>query len=159
MKKVREQILANIHNIFSKEQFVAAIRRIEEQDRRVNEFNDALDKMCDGHPVFDFENGYLKTAVDALSVMFEQEPGAVDNDIEYYLWENHDKNSDTYYSEFAGYRVCVNTPEMLYEHLVAQMLDKRHGCDYFEVEFYEHFGTPASEEKTVKCEKFSTVQF
>ena len=42
-----------------KELFLSTIEKIQKQEARIDEFNTALSKICDGFPVFDSENQYL----------------------------------------------------------------------------------------------------
>lgn len=42
-----------------KELFLSTLEKIQKQKARIDEFNTALSKICDGVPVFDSENQYL----------------------------------------------------------------------------------------------------
>ena len=42
-----------------KELFLSTLEKIQKQEARIDEFNTALSKICDGFPVFDSENQYL----------------------------------------------------------------------------------------------------
>lgn len=46
--------------------FLSTIEKIRQQEARIDEFDKALSKMCDGFPAFDKDNLYLLTLRDLL---------------------------------------------------------------------------------------------
>ena len=60
-----------------KELFLSTIENIQKQEARIDEFNTALSKICDGFPVFDSENQYLIALRELLkyTVWWDDEDG------------------------------------------------------------------------------------
>lgn len=49
--------------------FLSTIEKIRQQEARIDEFDKALSKMCDGFPAFDKDNLYLLALRDLLKTL------------------------------------------------------------------------------------------
>lgn len=98
--------------MLSKEVFCRAIKNIKEQQARTSEFNDALDKICDGFPVFDVNNLYLESLLEVLKESMNDIDDYISwwlyEDVEKTVWVTKDNKTITY---------NLNTPEDLYDFL------------------------------------------
>ena len=52
--------------VLPKALFLSTIEKIRQQEARIDEFDKALSKMCDGFPAFDKDNLYLLALRDLL---------------------------------------------------------------------------------------------
>ena len=99
--------------MINKELFVQVINNIRKQEKRADKFSKALSQICDGHPVFDVNNLYLKSLLDVLKVNFNDQ----DDYISWWLWEDVEKK--VWLED--GTEIDVGTPEQLYDFLVENM--------------------------------------
>jgi hypothetical protein len=106
--------------MISKKTFVNAINNIRTQEKKASEFTNALTIYCDGHPVFDRNNLYLKSLLDVLKEIFQDEYDT----IEWWLWENVEKKIWINYGKEDQIEIDLSTPEQLYDYLVLEMKDK-----------------------------------
>lgn len=99
--------------MITKSMFVDAINNVRQQESRVDQFSKALSAICDGHPVFDVNNLYLKSLLEVLKATFNDQ----DNYISWWLWEDVEKKvwlpDDT--------EIDLSTPEQLYDFLIQNM--------------------------------------
>ena len=99
--------------MITKAMFVEAIHNIQNQEQRVERFSKALSQICDGHPLFDVNNLYLKSLLDVLKAIFNDQ----DDYISWWLWEDVEKKvwleDDT--------EIDLSTPEQLYDFLLQNM--------------------------------------
>lgn len=56
-----------------RELFLSTIEKIRQQEARIDEFDKALSKMCDGFPAFDKDNLYLIALRDLLKYTISEE--------------------------------------------------------------------------------------
>ena len=56
-----------------KELFLSTLEKIKEQEKRIDKFNTALSKICDGFPVFNSENQYLIALRDLLKYTMQDQ--------------------------------------------------------------------------------------
>lgn len=98
-----------------KELFLSTIEKIRQQEARIDEFNKALNKMCDGFPVFDKDNLYLLALRDLLKYTMDDQ---YDN-IGWWLYEAPETDYIISWEE-NGEEVSVNLTEAsaLYDYLV-----------------------------------------
>ena len=98
-----------------KELFLSTIEKICQQDARMDEFNKALSKVCDGYPVFDSDNLYLIALRDLLNYTMDDK---YDN-IGWWLYEAPDTDHTISWNE-DGKEVSVDLtePSALYDYLV-----------------------------------------
>lgn len=98
-----------------KELFLSTIEKIRQQEARIDEFNKALNKMCDGFPVFDKDNLYLLALRDLLKYTMDDQ---YDN-IGWWLYEAPETDYTISWEE-NGEEVSVNLTEAsaLYDYLV-----------------------------------------
>lgn len=99
--------------MLKKDTFVYAINAIQEQRKKNEEFNDALDKICDGYPVFDVNNKYLE----ALLKIMKEEMHDDDDFIGWYLYEDVEKVV-TVNDGITTKSYELTSPELLYDFLV-----------------------------------------
>ena len=103
--------------MISKKVFKKIITNIKLQYERVVQFNDALDKICDGFPVFDSKNLYLESLLELLNLIFKDK-----NDyIGWWLWEDVEKI--VYYSN--GDSVKLDSADDLYDFLIENMKESK----------------------------------
>lgn len=55
--------------------FLSTIEKIRQQEARIDEFDKALSKMCDGFPAFDKDNLYLLALRDLLKYTMQDQYG------------------------------------------------------------------------------------
>lgn len=98
-----------------KELFLSTIEKIRQQEARIDEFDKALNKMCDGFPVFDRDNLYLLALRDLLKYTMDDQ---YDN-IGWWLYEAPDAGYIVSWEE-DGKEVSVDLTEAsaLYDYLV-----------------------------------------
>ena len=99
--------------MITKSTFVNVVNNIRKQEKRVDKFSKALSQICDGHPVFDTNNLYLKSLLDVLKETFNDQ----DDYITWWLWEDVEKKV---WPE-DGTEIDLSTPEQLYDFLVENM--------------------------------------
>lgn len=94
---------------------MCSIEKIRQQEARIDEFNKALNKMCDGFPVFDKDNLYLLALRDLLKYTMDDQ---YDN-IGWWLYEAPETDYTISWEE-NGEEVSVNLTEAsaLYDYLV-----------------------------------------
>ena len=104
--------------MISKEQFVRIICNIQEQRSKIQEFDDALRKLCDGYSIFDVDNMYLSSLLELLSMEMNDE----EHHIEEWIFEDHKIKT---HREKAHFRSCqaereilLDSPEKLYDFLL-----------------------------------------
>ena len=100
--------------MISKKTFVNTIKNIRKQEKRASDFTKALNIYCDGHPVFDSNNLYLKSLLIVLEEIFNDQYET----IEWWLWENVEKKVWVNYGKEDQYEIDLSTPEQLYDYLV-----------------------------------------
>lgn len=99
--------------MITKELFINVINNIRKQEKRVDKFSKALSTICDGHPVFDTNNLYLKSLLDVLKATFDDQ----DDYITWWLWEDVEKK--VWLEDQT--EIDLSTPEQLYDFLVDNM--------------------------------------
>jgi len=101
--------------VLPKELFLSTLEKIRQQEARINEFDKALNKMCDGFPVFDKDNLYLIALRDLLKYTMHDQ---YDN-IGWWLYEAPDAGYTVSWEE-DGKEVSVDlsSPSALYDYLV-----------------------------------------
>ena len=101
--------------MISKKLFIKTIENIQKQREKVSRFNDALDEICDGWPIFDTNNLYLESLLDILKEIFHD-----DNDwIEWWLYEEVEKK--VWYDD--GTEIDIAEPEDFYNFLIQNMIE------------------------------------
>lgn len=100
-----------------RELFLSTIEKIRQQEARIDEFDKALSKMCDGFPVFDKDNLYLIALRDLLKYTMQDQ---YDN-IDWWLYEAPDAGYTVSWEE-DGKEVSVDLTEAgaLYDYLVEE---------------------------------------
>ena len=88
-----------------KELFLSTIENIQKQEARIDEFNTALSKICDGFPVFDSENQYLIALRELLKYTMQDQYDYIG----WWLYEAPDGKE---------IRVDLTEPGALYDYLV-----------------------------------------
>ena len=86
--------------------FLSTIEKIRQQEARIDEFDKALSKMCDGFPAFDKDNLYLLALRDLLKYTMQDQ---YDN-IGWWLYEAPDAGYTVSWEE-AGKEVSVDLTE------------------------------------------------
>lgn len=86
--------------------FLSTIEKIRQQEVRIDEFDKALSKMCDGFPAFDKDNLYLLALRDLLKYTMQDQ---YDN-IGWWLYEAPDAGYTVSWEE-AGKEVSVDLTE------------------------------------------------
>lgn len=107
-----------------KELFLSTIEKIRQQEARINEFDKALSKMCDGFPVFDKDNLYLAALRELLKYTMHDQ---YDN-IGWWLYEAPDAGYTVSWDE-EGVEVSVDltSPGALYDYLVQNATEGKGG--------------------------------
>ena len=59
--------------VLPKALFLSTIEKIRQQEARIDEFDKALSKMCDGFPAFDKDNLYLLALRDLLKYTMQDQ--------------------------------------------------------------------------------------
>ena len=120
----------------TKEEFVKYLNKIQHDIKRRKDFNDAIDKICDGYPVIELGNEWLDTSLELLSKAMNDKPDKHGTLIEWWLYEAKEGDKYLYFSNTAenqsitGHKggqtikVSINTPEELYDYLA-----NREKCD------------------------------
>lgn len=112
-----------------KELFLSTLEKIRQQEARIDEFNLALGKMCDGFPVFDKDNLYLAALRDLLKhTMHDQ----YDN-IGWWLYEAPDAGYTVSWDE-DGEEISVDltSPDTLYDYLAQNAIKVKRGEQHHE---------------------------
>lgn len=99
--------------MISKELFCKTIADIQEQDRKISEFDHALGKICDSAVVFDADNLYLA----ALLRILKEEPDDKADTIERWLYEDVRKCIRLDLEDGRRMRYDMPTAESLYDYL------------------------------------------
>lgn len=97
----------------SKELFVEVIENIQKQEEKNNKFSKALNEMCDGWPLWDVNNLYLRSLLKVLETIFHDNYDT----ISWFLWEDVEKK--IWLAD--GTEIDVSTPENLYDYLIESM--------------------------------------
>ena len=99
-----------------KELFLSTLEKIKEQEKRIDEFNTALSKICDGFPVFDSENQYLIALRDLLKYTMQDQYDYIG----WWLYEAPDAGYTIWWDDEDGKEVSVDLtePSALYDYLV-----------------------------------------
>lgn len=130
----------------TKEEFMKIMSDYRTQVSKIEEFNNALDKMCSGYVVFDSENKFLDALVLTLSKLFYQTPNDYSNTIEWYLFEYSSKDNE-HPMFHNGYELNINTDELFYELLCAEFEQKANGDDTKIMELFKTKGIAITEEE------------
>ena len=99
--------------------FLSTIEKIRQQEARIDEFDKALSKMCDGFPAFDKDNLYLLALRDLLKYTMQDQ---YDN-IGWWLYEAPDAGYTVSWEE-AGKEVSVDLTE------AGALYVKKSGCEF-----------------------------
>lgn len=102
--------------MISKELFVEIMHNIKTQEDRVEKFCKGLDELCDGFPVFDTNNLYLKSLIDLLGAVFNDSADYIG----WWLWEDVEK----VVIENDCIEHNLSSPEQLYDFLVYNMKEE-----------------------------------
>lgn len=113
----------------TKEEFVKYLNQIQRGIQRRKDFNDAIDKICDGYPVVELGNEWLDVSLELLSKAMNDKPDKHGTLVEWWLYEAKEGEKYLYFSNPAenqsitGHqsgqtvKVSINTPEELYDYL------------------------------------------
>ena len=109
--------------MITKELFVNTINKINEEREKIDQFNDALHKVCDGWPILMIGEGYLNALIDFLCAYFEDD--GKETWIEWWLfddvikkvWETDEKTGKEIEYD-------LTTPEALYDFLIENKKEK-----------------------------------
>ena len=107
---------ADILDMLPKELFLSTIENIQKQEARIDEFNTALSKICDGFPVFDSENQYLIALRELLKYTMQDQYDYIG----WWLYEAPDAGYTVWWDDEDGkeIRVDLTEPGALYDYLV-----------------------------------------
>lgn len=105
--------------VLPKALFLSTIEKIRQQEARIDEFDKALSKMCDGFPAFDKDNLYLLALRDLLKYTMQDQ---YDN-IGWWLYEAPDAGYTVSWEE-AGKEVSVDLTE------AGALYVKKSGCEF-----------------------------
>ena len=105
--------------VLPKALFLSTIEKIRQQEARIDEFDKALSKMCDGFPAFDKDNLYLLELRDLLKYTMQDQ---YDN-IGWWLYEAPDAGYTVSWEE-AGKEVSVDLTE------AGALYVKKSGCEF-----------------------------
>ena len=97
--------------VLTKEDFCKIIAMIQEQQKKISDFNDALDKICDGWPVFDTENKYLE----ALLLTLKE---AIGDKYDYISWWLYETSDYKVYSADNKKVWDLKDPKVLYDYII-----------------------------------------
>lgn len=91
-------------------------REYPKQEARIDEFNTALSKICDGFPVFDSENQYLIALRELLKYTMQDQYDYIG----WWLYEAPDAGYTVWWDDEDGkeIRVDLTEPGALYDYLV-----------------------------------------
>lgn len=103
-------------HMLPKELFLSTLEKIKEQEKRIDEFNTALSKICDGFPVFDSENQYLIALRDLLKYTMQDQYDYIG----WWLYEAPDAGYTIWWDDKDGQEASVDLtePSALYDYLV-----------------------------------------
>lgn len=113
----------------TKEEFVRYLNRIQHDIKRRKDFNDAVDKICDGYPVVELGNEWLDVSLELLSKAMNDKPDKHGTLIEWWLYEAKEGEKYLYFSNPVEnqsitchqgdktVKISINTPEELYDYL------------------------------------------
>jgi len=136
--------------IISKSDFLWIMGQYERQKEKIEAFNDALDKICDGYPVFDPEDGYLNALLFTLKKSFGiQTNNRYEEDtLEWYLFESPrlEDGKRKRIMKIDDVEVDVQGYDMLYDLLVAEYCSKN-GDETVMNEFLKKYGKNTKEPK------------
>ena len=107
--------------MISKELFCQTIADIQTQDTRMNEFGDALNKICDTSVVFDVNNLYLT----ALLRILKEELNDRADIIQWWLYEDVRKCIWYDFQDGSRMRYDMPTAETLYDYLTIPFEDRK----------------------------------
>ena len=98
-----------------KELFLSTLEKIQKQEARIDEFNTALSKICDGFPVFDSENQYLIALRELLKYTMQDQYDYIG----WWLYEAPDAGYTVWWDDEDGkeIRVDLTAPGALYDYL------------------------------------------
>ena len=105
--------------VLPKALFLSTIEKIRQQEARIDEFDKALSKMCDGFPAFDKDNLYLLALRDLLKYTMQDQ----DDNIGWWLYEAPDAGYTVSWEE-AGKEVSVDLTE------AGALYVKKSGCEF-----------------------------
>lgn len=105
-----------IYGYLPKELFLSTLEKIQKQEARIDEFNTALSKICDGVPVFDSENQYLIALRELLKYTMQDQYDYIG----WWLYEAPDAGYTVWWDDEDGkeIRVDLTEPGALYDYLV-----------------------------------------
>jgi hypothetical protein len=107
-----------------REQFVRAIDNIRAQEKRVSEFNEALNKICDGFPVYDVNNRYLAGLLDILKYTMDDKYDY----ISWWLYEAPNAGYTIYWTENGKEVSCdLEDINVFYDYLVSEAENRQGG--------------------------------
>lgn len=106
--------------IITKEEFCKIMKQIEEQRKKVSDFSDALDKVCDGFVVFDSNNQYFEALLFLLNKTFNLKDQGYGTTLEWFLFEGTGENSKEHKMYFENREVNIDSYEKLYELLITE---------------------------------------
>lgn len=110
----------------SKKTFVDTLKAIQKERKRIEKFNDALDKVVDGYPVLRIGNGYLESLTNVLNEIFGEQDEEYPM-IDWWLFEHVKKEIYITSQNEDGTKstetIDVSTPELFYDYLCQKMLD------------------------------------
>ena len=88
-----------------KELFLSTLEKIQKQEARIDEFNTALSKICDGFPVFDSENQYLIALRELLKYTMQDQYDYIG----WWLYEAPDAGYTVWWDDEDGKEIRVDT--------------------------------------------------
>lgn len=118
----------------SLEEFKIIISKIQEQQRKTEAFDTALENMCGGFSIaFDTENEYLSALLLLLNKIFKEKDKPYPT-LDWFLYEQPNK---MYYQNYE----LIPTVESIYEILVAEMQTDKNVCKKMTKKIFRKYGT------------------
>ena len=113
---LRTERKKGIRPMLPKGLFLSTLEKIQKQEARIDEFNTALSKICDGVPVFDSENQYLIALRELLKYTMQDQYDYIG----WWLYEAPDAGYTVWWDDEDGkeIRVDLTEPGALYDYLV-----------------------------------------
>lgn len=128
-------------HIITKQEFVRIMEQIKMQKTKIEEFNSALEKICDGFVVFDSDNQYLDALLFLLNKTFNLPETKFGTTLEWYLFEGTGINSQDHKISFEGYEVNIDSLEKLYDLLITEKINNEENNIEPTREFFLKYGT------------------
>jgi hypothetical protein len=131
--------------IINKSEFCKIMKQIKEQHQSMQEFSNALNKVCDGFVLFDSDNKYLDALLFVLNKIFNLKDSNCGTTLEWYLFEGTGDNKQDHKIWFENYEVNIDTDEKLYDLLITEKINTETNNIEPTREFFTKYGIKKEE--------------